>query len=167
MPLHLSNNLKECIVQWYYIDRMTMEEIRDLAKCSIGLVYNVIRNYRDFGQVRNPFTHRAGQPWTKYPPFYIERKAWCTDLLWTMLDKNRTQDLTALSTILDFAPEPFATRRSLDPLSLVRSWGQEDRQQEQLADYLESWLCAIVWLRYKSRDCFRNVSVFTKICKGQ
>ena len=62
MPLHLSNNLKECIVQWYYIDRMTMEEIRDLAKCSIGLVYNVIRNYRDFGQVRNPFTHRAGQP---------------------------------------------------------------------------------------------------------
>ena len=39
-----------------------MEDIRDLAKCSIGLVYNVIRNYRDFGQVRNPFTCRAGRP---------------------------------------------------------------------------------------------------------
>ena len=39
-----------------------MEDICDLAKCSIGLVYNVICNYRDFGQVRNPFTHRAGWP---------------------------------------------------------------------------------------------------------
>jgi len=62
MPLHLSDDLKERIVQWYYIDQMTMEEICDLTKCSIGLVYNVIRNYRDFGQVRNPFTHCAGQP---------------------------------------------------------------------------------------------------------
>ena len=39
-----------------------MEEIRDRTKCSIGLIYNVIRNYRDFGQVRNPFALRAGRP---------------------------------------------------------------------------------------------------------
>jgi len=29
-----------------------------------------------------------------------------------MLDKNHTQDLSVLSTIIDFSPEPFATRRS-------------------------------------------------------
>ena len=39
MPLRLSNNLKECIIQWYYIDWMTMDDIHGLAKCSIGLVY--------------------------------------------------------------------------------------------------------------------------------
>ena len=39
-----------------------MEEIRDRAKCSIGLIYNVIRNYRDFGQVRNPFALCTGRP---------------------------------------------------------------------------------------------------------
>jgi len=39
-----------------------MEEIRDLSRCSIGLVYKVINNYREFGQVVNPFTRRAGQP---------------------------------------------------------------------------------------------------------
>jgi len=58
----LSDILKEHIIQWYYIDQMTMEEICDLAKCSISLVYNIIHNYRDFGQVRNPFTCHAGQP---------------------------------------------------------------------------------------------------------
>lgn len=51
MPPRLSDDLKELIIQWYYVELKTMEEIRDLAHCSIGLVYNVIRNYRDFGQV--------------------------------------------------------------------------------------------------------------------
>ena len=37
MPLHFSDDLNECIIQWYYIDRMTLEDICDLAKCSIGI----------------------------------------------------------------------------------------------------------------------------------
>ncbi|KIJ92867.1 hypothetical protein K443DRAFT_13265 [Laccaria amethystina LaAM-08-1] len=41
MPPRLFNNLKEHIIQY------------------LQLVYNVIHNYRDFGQ---PFTSRAGQP---------------------------------------------------------------------------------------------------------
>jgi len=36
---------------YYDIDQSTMEEICDLAKCSIGLVYNVICNYRGFGPI--------------------------------------------------------------------------------------------------------------------
>jgi len=64
MAPRLSDDLKERIVQWYYEDLKTMEEIRDLSRCSIGLVYNVIRNYRDFGQVRNPFSRRIGGPRT-------------------------------------------------------------------------------------------------------
>ena len=28
MPLRLSDDLKECIIQWYYIDRMIMEDER-------------------------------------------------------------------------------------------------------------------------------------------
>jgi transposase len=64
MPLRVSDDLKECIIRWYYIDMITMEEIRDHAKCSIGLIYNVIRNYRDFGQVRNPFALCTGWPCT-------------------------------------------------------------------------------------------------------
>ena len=28
MPLHLSDDLKECIIQWYYIDRMIREDER-------------------------------------------------------------------------------------------------------------------------------------------
>jgi len=34
--------------EYYDIDQSTMEEILDLAKYSIGLVYNVICKYRDF-----------------------------------------------------------------------------------------------------------------------
>ncbi|KJA21472.1 hypothetical protein HYPSUDRAFT_124138, partial [Hypholoma sublateritium FD-334 SS-4] len=62
MTARLSDDLKEHIIQWYYSDNMTMLEIRDLAQCSVGLVYNVIRNYQEFGQVRNPFAQHAGQP---------------------------------------------------------------------------------------------------------
>jgi len=41
-----------------------MVEIQDPSRCSIGLVYKVICNYRDFGQVRNPFNGRGGRPCT-------------------------------------------------------------------------------------------------------
>ncbi|KIM37137.1 hypothetical protein M413DRAFT_448657 [Hebeloma cylindrosporum] len=44
---------------------MTMEEIRDLAHCSLGLISKIINNYREFGQVRVPFTQRMGRPSTR------------------------------------------------------------------------------------------------------
>jgi len=64
MTPRISDDLKERIVQLYYTDGMKMMDIRDLTRCSIGLVYNVIRNYQDFGQVNNPFVHPAGRPCT-------------------------------------------------------------------------------------------------------
>jgi len=65
MGVQISDDLKECIVHWYYQDDMTMEEIWDLAHCSLGLIiYKVISNYWEFGQVRIPFTRRMGRPST-------------------------------------------------------------------------------------------------------
>ena len=61
MVAPISDDLKERIITWYYTDNRTMPEIRDLARCSIGLISNVIRNYREYGEVRNPFT-RDGRP---------------------------------------------------------------------------------------------------------
>ena len=60
MGVRISDDLKEHIFHWYYQDDMTMEEIRDLAHCSLGLISKVINNYREFGQVRVPFTQRMG-----------------------------------------------------------------------------------------------------------
>jgi transposase len=59
MPIHISNDLKEWIVLWYYTDNKTMEEVRDLSRCSISLISNVLRNYREYGEVQNPFTQKA------------------------------------------------------------------------------------------------------------
>ena len=64
MGVRISDDLKERIVHWYYQDDMTMEEIRDLAHCSLGLISKVINNYREFGQVRVPFTQWMGRPST-------------------------------------------------------------------------------------------------------
>jgi transposase len=58
----LSEDLKHRIIHWYYIERMTMQEISTLALCSVGAVYKVIRNYQDFGEVNNPFSCRVGRP---------------------------------------------------------------------------------------------------------
>lgn len=52
MAPRISNDLKERIVNWYFIDGMTMEDIHSISECSIGTVYDMIRNYRDFGEVR-------------------------------------------------------------------------------------------------------------------
>ncbi|PPR05263.1 hypothetical protein CVT26_012410 [Gymnopilus dilepis] len=41
---------------------MSMEEIKELAGCSIGTVYNVIDNFRNFGVVHNPLNRPAGRP---------------------------------------------------------------------------------------------------------
>jgi transposase len=51
MPAALSNDLKERIVKWYNVDGLTMKDISSTAECSIGLVSNVLRNYRQYGQV--------------------------------------------------------------------------------------------------------------------
>src|SRR6266567_384783 len=62
MPSPLSDEIKERIIQWYYEDQSTMAEIAAQARCSIGLVSKVLRNYRDYGQVNDPFRQRTGRP---------------------------------------------------------------------------------------------------------
>jgi transposase len=62
MPSPLSNDLKERIVTWYYNDQLTMLDICARAQCSVGLVHNVLRNHREFGQVTNPFKRYTGRP---------------------------------------------------------------------------------------------------------
>ena len=34
----------------------------EVARCFIGLIPNVIGNYREYGEVQNPFAQRAGRP---------------------------------------------------------------------------------------------------------
>ena len=63
MTCAISEDLKKRIVDWYYTDGKTMEEIRDLSRCSIGLVYNTIQTFWEYGQVTNPFHRRpSGRP---------------------------------------------------------------------------------------------------------
>jgi transposase len=57
MPAALSNDLKERIVKWYNVDGLMMKDISSTAECSIGLVSNVLRNYRQYGQVNDPYSH--------------------------------------------------------------------------------------------------------------
>jgi transposase len=62
MPAAISNDLKERIVKWYNVDQLTMKDISTTAECSIGLVSNVLCNHQQYGQVNNPYSHRAGHP---------------------------------------------------------------------------------------------------------
>jgi transposase len=62
MPTSLSTDIKEHIVKWYLEDQYTTAEISERAECSIGLVSNVLRNHREFGQVNNPFKRYTGHP---------------------------------------------------------------------------------------------------------
>ena len=62
MPVPLSNDLKDRIVKWYYEDQETMKEIATHARCSIGTVSNVLRLYREYGEVKDPFRQRTGRP---------------------------------------------------------------------------------------------------------
>jgi len=62
MPAEMSVNLKQHIVDWYLSDQYTYRQIAELADCSIGHVSNVMRNYREFAQVKNPFSSRTGRP---------------------------------------------------------------------------------------------------------
>ena len=62
MPAPLSNDLKDRIVKWYYEDQETMKEIATHARCSIGAVSNILRLYREYGKVKDPFRQRTGRP---------------------------------------------------------------------------------------------------------
>ncbi|KAJ7933533.1 hypothetical protein B0H13DRAFT_1523075, partial [Mycena leptocephala] len=61
-PSEISSDLKERIVKWYLQDGQTMEEIRDLAGVSLGLVHKTIELHRKYGQVTDPFSKRTGRP---------------------------------------------------------------------------------------------------------
>ncbi|KAM6491568.1 hypothetical protein JOM56_012960 [Amanita muscaria] len=62
MPGPLSNDLKERMVKWYLEDGYTMADIAQHARCSISTVSIVLRNYREFGRVDNPFKRITGRP---------------------------------------------------------------------------------------------------------
>ena len=52
----MSVDLKQRIADWYLVDQYTYRQIAELASCSIGHVSNVMRNFREFAQVKNPFS---------------------------------------------------------------------------------------------------------------
>jgi len=58
----LSKDLKDRIVRWYYEDQDTMAEIAARARCAIGTVSNVLRVYREYGEVQDPFRQYTGRP---------------------------------------------------------------------------------------------------------
>ena len=62
MPAEMSVDLKQCIVDWYLVDQYTYRQIAELASCSIGHVSNVMRNFQEFAQVKNPFSSYTGHP---------------------------------------------------------------------------------------------------------
>ena len=62
MPAEMSVDLKQHIIDWYLVDQYTYCQIASLADCSIGNVSNVMRNFWEFGQVKNPFSSYTGHP---------------------------------------------------------------------------------------------------------
>ena len=62
MPPSLSPDLKERIVKWYFEDGLTYRDIRDQGRVSLSVISTTICNYREFGQVKNPFRHYTGWP---------------------------------------------------------------------------------------------------------
>ena len=62
IPAEMSVDLKQHIVDWYLVDQYTYRQIAELASCSIGHVSNVMRNFWEFAQVKNPFSSHTGHP---------------------------------------------------------------------------------------------------------
>jgi transposase len=62
MPPSLSPDLKERIIKWYFEDGLTYRDIRDQGRVSLGIISNTIRNYHEFGEVKNPFRRQTGRP---------------------------------------------------------------------------------------------------------
>jgi transposase len=64
MAPFLSQEIRKQVIVLRYEQRMTAQEIADIVGCNERTVYNILRLYRDFGQVNNPFTSRKGHPRT-------------------------------------------------------------------------------------------------------
>ena len=56
----MSVDLKQHIID--QVDQYTYHQIAELASCSIGHVSNVMRNFGEFAQVKNPFSSHTGHP---------------------------------------------------------------------------------------------------------
>jgi transposase len=62
MPPPLSVDLKERIVKWYFEDGLTYRDIQAQGRVSLSVISSTIRNYQEFGQVKNPFRRYTGRP---------------------------------------------------------------------------------------------------------
>jgi len=125
----ISNDLKERIIHLYYTNQMTMEQIRDILNCSLGLIYNTICNFRDFGQVTNPFARKTGRP----PSLSNEDLLFLT----TLLDANPSLYLDELQQklhdIRDINTSLATISRALHSINLSRkaiSTAAAERDQE-------------------------------------
>ena len=107
MPLRLSDDLKERIILWYYIDQMTMEDIHDLAKCSIG-----IRRCSARSLISPQSPWQWGGHWTHL----------CGLLNWSQQER--------ISWVTN-------GRHMLESSKTAKSWRQGDGWQERRADYLD------------------------------
>ncbi|TFK79997.1 hypothetical protein K466DRAFT_449151, partial [Polyporus arcularius HHB13444] len=59
---HLSETLKERIIEWRHAQDMSAREIALLAGCSERTIYTVLRNHREYNQTSNPHARPAGRP---------------------------------------------------------------------------------------------------------
>jgi transposase len=64
MAPQISQQLRERIVFWRYSEHKKAPEIASLAGCVESTVYEILRLYRDFGQVTNPYIRSRGRPRT-------------------------------------------------------------------------------------------------------
>jgi len=63
--LVLSQEIRKQVIVLRYEQRRTAQEIADIVGCNERTVYNILRLYRDFGQVNDPFASRSkGRPRT-------------------------------------------------------------------------------------------------------
>ena len=64
MAPQISTQLKERIVFWRYEQHKKAPEIAQLAGCAESTVYEILRLYRDYGQITNPHHRHRGRPRT-------------------------------------------------------------------------------------------------------
>ena len=62
MAPQITSQIRERIVFWRYDQQKKVPEIAVLADCSESAIYEILRIYRDFGVVNNPFCHQRGHP---------------------------------------------------------------------------------------------------------
>src|ERR1700729_1842577 len=64
MAPQISTQLRERIVFWRYEEHQKAPEIAQLAGCAESTVYEILRLYRNYGQITNPHCCHRGQPHT-------------------------------------------------------------------------------------------------------